>query len=927
MKYILFIISVLFIQQINAQSIGFEISGTLISNDDKLPLESATVYLERKRDSTVISYTITDTKGKFSLEGDTRDKDLNFNISYVGYKSYQKNIDLEKEAVIDMKEVFLKPDANQLNEVVLKLSPPITVKKDTLEFNVKSFKTKQDANVEDLIKVLPGAEVDAEGNITINGKPVNRVLINGKPFFGSDPTIATRNFPKDIIEKVQVLDTKTKSQAFTGEDSDGENKTVNLVIKKENNKGVFGRTAAGIGTDNKYEYAGMYNRFDNDQKFSVLLGGNNVNSPGFSFGEVREMFGGDVSTRNFGGGQGIVTSDNAGLNYADDYGEEIEFTSNYFYSGSESDNESSRFRENILPDSRYFTNAISNTFSTNDNHSANLELDIERDSTWLINIAPSFRFSKSTTNRVENESSWYQENDTINKSFESSKVSNNSNNISADMDFTRRFGSKGAFLRLDTDFAISSFQAEDFVENSVTVNADSSKDVNRDQFSDINNSSNTIDVNLKYRQPIVANELFVELEYAYVRKQNKSEKSTYFKDEVSDEYDNFIDILSTDYRNIDISQRPEIGLSYSTDKIRFRFTSSYRMRTMENIDNLRPGLSLKRDFNNFEQDVRFRYRFSDKSSFNLRYGLRSNPPNLSYLQAFEDVSNPKNTIIGNPDLNTEQRHSFNMFYNNFDFQKRIGFYGFINASLTEDKTVSKTAVDLDALIKRTEFANVDGNYSINGRVGTNKKFQFSDITSLNVRLGVGSGYNRIVNYNNDILYTSEVTFFGPNIGFRYEWRDVMDIESRYSLSYTNNKYDVSSMTDQNFTAHRVLLNTTAIIPKGIEWSNAINYNYNANIADGFQKSSLFWNMTLSYAVLKDNGLITLKAYDLLNQNTNARRTATQNYIQDSQSTVLKQYFMLGFSWKFNTLRNRKGQRGKGDRRGREGNRGGDRRRR
>lgn len=212
-------------------------------------------------------------------------------------------------------------------------------------------KQKKDANVEDLLKELPGVEVDDDGKITINGKEVNKILVNGKPFFGDDPTITTRNLTKEIIEKVQISDTKTKAEGFTGEAGDAENKTINLTIKEENNKGVFGRVAAGAGTDKRYEFAGMVNIFDNEQRISVLAGGNNINSVGFSFGEIRKMFGGGnsisfngsngsftIDGRTFGGGEGITKSNNAGVNYADELKKGVDISADYFYSGSSSYN-------------------------------------------------------------------------------------------------------------------------------------------------------------------------------------------------------------------------------------------------------------------------------------------------------------------------------------------------------------------------------------------------------------------------------------------------------------------------------------------------------------------------------------------------------------------------------------------------------------
>jgi hypothetical protein len=256
MKNIFLICALLWVS-ISLSQTKFKISGKVIAEQDSIALESATVYLETIKDSTLVTYTITDKNGKFSIDDKSYTDKLRLIISLVGFETYNRELNINKSE-IDLGTIKM-PNANMLDEVVINSRSPITVKKDTLEFNVASFKTKKDANVEDLLKELPGVEVDDDGKITINGKEVNKILVNGKPFFGDDPTITTRNLTKEIIDKVQVTDTKSKSEGFTGEAGDSENKTINLTIKEENNKGVFGRIAAGAGTDKRYEYAGMVN--------------------------------------------------------------------------------------------------------------------------------------------------------------------------------------------------------------------------------------------------------------------------------------------------------------------------------------------------------------------------------------------------------------------------------------------------------------------------------------------------------------------------------------------------------------------------------------------------------------------------------------------------------------------------------------------
>src|SRR5690554_2849009 len=396
--------SLIFLISAYSFSQNFKVSGILIDKETQNPLEAATVFMETLRDSTLITYTISDRNGQFVLEGTSSVKNARVNISFVGYENFQREIELGPNT--DLGNIPLSFSVSSLDEVLIKSRAPVTIKKDTLEFNVASFKTKKDATIEDLLKELPGVEVDLDGNIKVNGKDVSNVLVNGKPFFGDDPTIATRNLTKEIIEKVQVVDTETKAEAFAGEEGDRESKTINLTIKEENNKGVFGRIAAGGGTDERFEYAGLFNYFDNDRRLSVLGGGNNINSPGFSFGEIREMFGNarsmsrsssggfTVGDRSFGSGEGIVNSRIAGASYADVIKKNTDVTADYFYSGSNSYSDSKTQRENILPDRRYFNESESSSENETDRHAVNLGFDVKIDSTFLINIKPSFSYNK-----------------------------------------------------------------------------------------------------------------------------------------------------------------------------------------------------------------------------------------------------------------------------------------------------------------------------------------------------------------------------------------------------------------------------------------------------------------------------------------------------------------------------------------------------
>ncbi|WP_158840357.1 outer membrane beta-barrel protein [Polaribacter sp. L3A8] len=879
-----------------SQTKSFELRGNIKSAEDNEFLESATVHTERLKDSSIIAYTITNSKGYFNVGGTTADAKVKLVVSYLGYKPYSKIVTVKNQSI---GTIILEP-ANVLDAIVIRSSAPITIKKDTVEFNVKSFKTKKDANVEDLLKKLPGVEVDDEGNITVNGKEVNKILVNGKPFFGNDPTITTRNLTKDIIEKIQISDTKTKAQAFAGEDSDGENKTINLTIKKENNKGYFGKVAAGKGTDGRYEYAGMATRFKQSERIGLLAGGNNVNSPGFSFGNQRLQFGGN--NRSFGGGQGIVTSNNYGVNYINAFGNIFELSSDYFYKNSNSDNKTTSDRETFLSDGTSFIRKSNNTsFNESDSHDASVDFEIEIDSTFRIDIETDFNADINKNTFMSNSESFNDINDLTNDSNSNSIADSNIKKIDNEINLTKLFGDNGAFLKVELTVNVKKTETEDLVKSETNIYGTNPDQIIRDQFSDGITDIVETGSEVVYRFPLVSKLLFFDVGYEYSNTKTKRKRSTFNFDQNTSDYTAFSNLLSTDFEYLDNVKKPSAKLEFRNDKWSTSAKVSYVNRTLENKDFLRPETNLTRDFNNLEYGVNLRYRKDRTSSYRLRYNFRNGTPSLSQLQPFRDESNPLNIVTGNPELAPTKTHSLRFGISNFNWKERTGFWAFGNLSFTNDRVVANTIIDTNTLIRETSYANVDGFYNMQagGSYSVTKKWE--DFGSLKTEFKVFGNHNKNINFNNGVQYSSKTTSISPRIGFDFMWDDILQIRPSYSISVNKNTYDIERFSDKNFTSHDVLISTATFLPKKIEWRNDVKFNYNPNIADGFQKSAWFWNTTLRYSILKDQGALGIKVYDILNQNTNARRVATEDYIQDSSSTVLKQYAMLTFTWKFNSL--------------------------
>ena len=395
--------------------------------------------------------------------------------------------------------------------------------------------------------------------------------------------------------------------------------------------------------------------------------------------------------------------------------------------------------------------------------------------------------------------------------------------------------------------------------------------------------------------PLVEKKWFLRFNYEYSNNKDENVRSTFNNQDNSFDFD-----LSTNFEYTDERSSPGASIRYKSDKFSSRIRANYVFRNLKNKDNLRL-FEVERDFKAIELSTYFNYKVTKKATIYFDYNLDNRPPSLAQIQPFTDVSNPLNTIVGNPNLEPTNSHRIYAGYNAYDWKNRSGLYTYSGITFIDNNIVPRTVIDQQTLKRFTTYDNVDGNY--NGYAGGSysKTFKLDSLRSVRVRTGINTNFSKNINFNNDVKYASRNTSFSPSLGLEYTWLKLFELRPNYRVSFTNNSYDIDAFEDRNFTVHNLNIGTSTFFPEKFEWRNDINYTYNSNIADGFQKSAWFWNSSLSYSVLKDKGLITLKVYDLLNQNTNATRIASQDYIEDRQSTVLTQYFMLNFSWKFNSL--------------------------
>ncbi len=887
----------------------FILSGKVVDAIDDTPLEASTIYAESIKDSTLISYTISNQKGEFELEGKTHLKDVKLFVTYNGYKSLVMEVKLKEN--VDLGKVKLEVQAEELDEVrLVGHRIPIAIKKDTLEFNADSFKTRPDATVEDVLKKLPGVEVDSDGKITVNGKEVDRVLVNGQVFFSNDPKVATKSLPKEIISKIQISDTKTKKEEFTGDDADGENKTINLTIKKDKNKGYMGRAAAGYGTDDRYQLSGLLNYFNDTKRVSFIGGANNINNSGFSYDEIYDMVGnsgarGSSLLNNFG--NGITTSSNLGASYANAKKGKYKIDGNYFFAYSDSYNDQKTNRENILPDRRYFTENVSNFVgSTNSNKgSANLEFDL--DETLRISVQPNMSVNWNNSNNRNN---------TISKN-EDGELINSNERVSISDDYQRNFSNRVSLMKkLDTIGTILSFSfSNNNSENKSTSSLNSVREIYGDnasleildQLSEVNNRRDSYELEASYRQPL-GNKVFVNIGYQFSHDKRGDNIEVMDYDDNTNGYNLFNETLSSDFNFTNQQQTPSLGIQSQGEKLNFRISANYVFTDLTNTDYLRDS-NFSNSYENITFNGNINYSLGKNKRLSLRYNSRLNIPNVNQLQPVPNVNNPLNVVIGNPNLQPGLNHRISFNYNNYNWRERSGVYVYSGFNIQDDWVSAVTTTDEDFL-RTTRFTNVNGNYNGYGGFGYSKEIKKDSLYTFRINVRPGVSINQRVSFSNGVELKGKSYSFSPFVSTTYNYKELLEIEPGYGISLNKTKYNLDRLEDITYTSQNATLRVTSYWPKNLIWGNDLRYSYNDNVGPGFKKDALFWNMSLGLQVLKEKGTIKILAYDLLDQNINTRRTTGEDFIQDYQGTMLKRYFMASFSYKFDQFGGKRESRGR-----------------
>ncbi|WP_143150421.1 outer membrane beta-barrel protein [Arenibacter nanhaiticus] len=877
----------------SAMSQKFALEG-LVIDKEATSLEGATVYVQSIKDSTTMAYAITDKKGEFSIRVNAESESkLLFKVAYLGYKTYSRDIKVPQEDRLHLGDITIEEQLEELTEVFLVgKAPPVLMKKDTVEYNADSFKTLPNDKVEDLLKKLPGIEIDLDGMITHNGVEVEAVNVDGMRFFGEkNGNIAIKNLPSVVIDKVQVTDFKTDLQKFTGEASDSGTKELNLKIKKGKNKGYFGDVAGGYGTDDKYQANANLFQLIEGKQLGVISGTNNINmSKGFNSLP-------DTDTSN-----GYLESSFVGSNFSKGKWNETRINGNYRYSTQNRETEQKTRRENFLPDLNYITNSKKNSSGDSDSHTANLDLKFlvepkNKSANNSVQIAnrTDFKMSNSDSFNQETTQSTETNGDLVSDYNARNQGVSDSYNFSNNFSVTPRLGGRRDYFHIGLSTNISKDQSSGkrYSEN-ILYKKNTTKI--QDQINESENLSSNISLNASWNKELFTDFRIIPRYWVQVGN-STNEKYVFDYNTEEGSYDGFNQRLSTENNYLTTTVRPALGFRYDYKEFRFEASGNYTSTFRKYEDEINVARNFKTDFEYLTYSGRIQYRDANGyKNINLHYDQNVDVPSIGQLQPVPDVNNQLHIRTGNPFLEPAVNHDLRFQYQNNLAFHNINITGDAAAGFVQDKIINTTITDED-LIKYTTYTNIQGDYSLRGNTAITKTY-FSQHANMNFNLRLHGSFRNNLSIQNGVKFTAESSVIRPSISFRYAYDKKLDFNASYSYALNKTIYDTDIYDDNAYFVQNLQLNSSIYFFKDAFLTNKVSYRYNSRVGDAFDGDAVFWNAGLGVQLWEGKGTLTLVGYDILGKNNGYVRTISEDFIQDSQSTILEQYFMLTFSYKF-----------------------------
>lgn len=889
----------------------------LVVDTTGTPLDMVSVSVLNPTDSTLEAFTVTQPDGKFRVES-LRNGTYLLQVYFLGYSTHQETVKVGPGGTpADRGRITLVPQMNVLSEVVISGQRiPVIINKDTVEYDASAFRVRPEDNVEDLLKRLPGIEVDRDGAITAQGQEVEQVLVDGKEFFGGDPTVATRNIPADAVKNVQVYDRQSDDAKFTGVDDGERSKTINLELKEDRKSGYFGYAEAGGGSQERFMGKAGIHSFTGTTRLSVLANVNNVNDYGFSFGDYRDMSGGGMGRGgysitingesaypfSFGGPEdGLYLSGASGVNFNWDPNSRHRFNASYFYTHLDNFINTVENSEQFVNDENITGYLESNSYSINNRHAFSINHRSDLDSMNRIEFTGSAQYN----NGINGSETYETQRIGVNLLQESNRTTEGdltSLNANFNLNYIHRFNTSGRLIKVGGGIGLNERDENGRWENYNNFPISGQLDSLNQNREDLSGTQSW-NASAVYTEPLADNH-FVEMRVGVTNSTENLLRNTY--DAFSG---GFQSAYSPDFDLLESSQSGRLSYRFTGEKHNLDVGLAGQRYTQQAFENRLQSEIPERSYFYFLPSVDYNWSISSFSRFSFNYSANVGLPSLTQLVTLQDITNPLVKYVGNEDLEPQYTQNVWVNYGKWNSFNNSGFFSYISAARVDN--VISTSQSIDSNYVRTftpenfDQATWRINASVNYRFGI-------DLIGMNLRMRANGGYNNSPNRINGELNTTENTNVGGSLGLETFRNDFWNLNFGGELTYNWSSYSLQERLNQEYLNHSYYANLEWTPTKQLGMETGVNLQTYSSASFAEDQFVPLWNANIRYNFLKDGtAQLKLTVFDILNQNRGVSRFANLNSIVERQTNSLGRYFMLSFLYKFNSVA------GSGDRGGRE----------
>lgn len=891
-------------------------SGVISDTVNRKTIENAVIALLKPGDSILYKFVRTNKEGAFEMKNVKPGKYV-LMVTHPYFADFLDDINVTENG-LNLKSLAVIPKSKLLQEVIVKTGSPIKIKGDTVVYTADSFKVEANANVEDLLKKLPGIQVDKDGKIKAMGEQVKKVLVDGEEFFGDDPGMAVKNLRADAVKEVQVFDKKSEQSEFTGIDDGKTQKTINLKLKEDKKKGYFGKIDLAGGlmkkTDNRFNNNLMFNAFKGKRKVSAYFLQGNTGQNGLNWQDQQKFGGEDENTtmeasedggifitRTEGGDDepyidtrnGYFDNLNAGLQYSNKWNEKHNLNFSPKFNKQQYTNTKTTYSQVQLSDTALFNeNAVENTIANKRNVKNNLIYEFKIDSSNTLKVVTRLNLYHSDNSVYLNSENSDIKNAPVNSRISRTDNTTDKTSFANSVIFKHKFKKDRRTFSFNTDFNLRDVTGTSFLYSKNTFYKEGRIDT-IDQKKTNATSNRKLLARGVYTEPL-SKRYSLELNYELSWLNGNNDLITLSKTTVNDKYDNPVDSLTNHFKQNILTNKAGFKISYKYKKFKYSLGSAAGF-TNYDFQDITKDTVYKRNFTNLFPEANLDYTYKPNHNIRFNYNGNTIQPTISQLQQLINNTNTLYQYIGNPNLKQSFQHNFSLSHNFYNFVNEIWMYQSINANITDNAITQNVKINPLTGETLTQPVNTGGNYSMNGWLGGGKKLKKLD---LYLNINGGFNYSKFVDLVNDVKNNTENTSYNISIGFNKFKEKKYDFWISNDFGFNRNK---SSIYNRRIKYNTYSLNGNASfwIKKVWKIGNDIEYNYRQK-TDEFGKSlnNTLWNATLERNFRKDEFTVFFTVRDILNQNIGIDRTLYGNTLREVRNDRLQRFWLLGFRWNF-----------------------------